>query len=494
MDDRLRAPRDPSLDPEDWDTIRRQGHRMLDAMFDYVEHVRDRPVWRPIPPAIRASFREPLPARGTDLDDVYRQFTERILPFATGNVHPGFMGWVHGGGSVVGMLAEMLAAALNANLGGRDHVPIEVERQVVEWVREMLGFPAGASGLFVTGTSIANFLGLVVARTSVAGARVRADGVTAIAEPLVAYTSTAAHSCIRQAFELSGIGGKALRTIATDYLGRIDVDALRVAIAADRAAGAKPFMLIGTAGTVNIGALDDLERLADLARDERLWLHVDGAFGALGMLAPDIAPRLRGIERADSVAFDFHKWGQAPYDAGFLIVRDGGLHRAAFASSADYLRRETRGLAAGSPWPSEFGPDLSRGFRALKVWFMLKTYGADRIGAAISRTCEVARHLEQRVCSESKLELLAPAQLNIVCFRYRCGEADRVNAHIVADLHESGIAAPSTTTVQGKLAIRAAIVNHRTQTRDVDALVDATLAIGDAVAAGRSPSTKGSSA
>src|SRR5581483_9233963 len=212
---------------------------------------------------------------------------------------------------------------------------------------------------------------------------------------------------------------------------------------------------------------------------------VDGAYGALAILSPRLAPLLRGIERADSLAFDFHKWGQVPYDAGFILVRDGAMHRGAFASPAAYLRREARGLAAGSPWPCDFGPDLSRGFRALKTWFTLKVHGTDALGAAISATCALARYLESRVRTRPELELLAPAQLNIVCFRYRAPDADALNAALVADLHESGVAAPSTTTIDGKLAIRAAIVNHRTEARDIDSLIDAVLRLGKA-RAGRS--------
>ncbi len=260
-------------------------------------------------------------------------------------------------------------------------------------------------------------------------------------------------------------------------------------IESDRSAGFTPFLIIGTAGTVDTGAIDDLDGLAVVASEQRMWLHVDGAFGALGILAPGIAPRLAGIEAADSLAFDFHKWGQVPYDAGFVLVRDGELHRKAFASPAAYLERETRGLAAGSPWPCDFGPDLSRGFRALKTWFTLKVYGLQALGQMIARTCELARYLERRVAESNELELLAPVSLNIVCFRYVCfhgqpSNADRVNARIVVDLQESGIAAPSTSRINGELAIRAAITNHRTGRTDIDALVDATLAIGRALTAG----------
>jgi glutamate/tyrosine decarboxylase-like PLP-dependent enzyme len=485
MDELMKAASGVTLDPDDWQQVRKQSHRMLDAMMNYIEHVRDRPVWKPIPDEVRARFRADLPTGETGLADVFGEFTESIMPFATGNVHPGFMGWVHGGGTVAGMLGEMLAAGLNSNLGGRDHIPIEVERQVVEWVRQWLGFPEGASGLFVTGTSIANFMGVIIAKTAALGLDARRAGIAAGGKKLIAYTSSAAHGCIAQGMELSGLGSAALRLIETDERGRMNVDALRAAIAADRQSGLTPFLIVGTAGTVDTGAIDNLAQLSALCQAEKIWFHVDGAIGALAVLAPDIAPRLRGIEKADSIAFDFHKWGQVPYDAGFLLVRDAKLHLAAFASSAAYLRRETRGLAAGSPWPCDFGPDLSRGFRALKTWFTLKVYGTDRLGAVISRTCAVARYLEARVKADPRLELLAPAQLNIVCFRYRAADADAVNAKIVVDLHESGIVAPSTTTIRNVLAIRAAIVNHRTQPSDIDALIDATIAFGDAAAAKR---------
>jgi glutamate/tyrosine decarboxylase-like PLP-dependent enzyme len=467
-----------TLDPQDWDGIRAQAHRMLDDMIDHIATVRERPVWRPIPEVVRAQFREDLPREASELDSVYRTFTDFIAPYATGNVHPGFMGWVHGGGSAVGMLAEMLAAGLNANLGGRDHIPIEVERQVVEWVRQMFSFPAGASGLFVTGTSMANLMAVLVARTCALGKSARQQGIGDEGARLTAYTSKAAHGCIAKAMDIAGFGSDALRCVAVDRAHGIDVAALREQIARDRAIGLKPFLVVASAGTVDIGAIDDLRAVAALCRAEQLWFHVDGAFGALGILAPDLAPRLAGIECADSIGLDFHKWGQVPYDAGFLLVRDGERHRDAFAAPAAYLRRETRGLAAGAEWPCDLGPDLSRGFRALKTWFTLKTYGADKLGAVIARSCTLAAYLGDRVRAEPRLELLAPVNLNIVCFRYRAVEADRVNREIVVNLQESGIAAPSTTVLDGKLAIRAAIVNHRTDSCDVDALVAAVLEFG----------------
>jgi len=409
---------------------------------------------------------------------VYREFSDFIVPYATGNVHPGFMGWVHGGGTAVGMLAEMLAAGLNANLGGRDHIPIEVERQIVEWMRQIFGFPNAASGIFVTGTSMANLMAVLVARTSALGRSVRKRGIGDEGASLTAYTSKAAHGCITKAMDIAGFGSNALRAIEVDRFHRIDVAALRARIALDRNAGLKPFLVVGSAGTVDIGAIDDLKALSELCSEEQLWFHVDGAYGALGILSPILAPRLAGIESADSIALDFHKWGQVPYDAGFLLVRDGDRHRDTFSAPAAYLRRETRGLAAGSAWPCDLGPDLSRGFRALKTWFTLKTYGTEKLGAIIARTCALAGYLQTRVLAEPRLELLAPVQLNIVCFRYRAAGANKVNGDIVIDIQESGIAAPSTTLLDGQLAIRAAIVNHRSDTCAFDALIAAVLEFG----------------
>jgi aromatic-L-amino-acid decarboxylase len=476
-------PGEGSLDPPDWPNFRVEAHRMLDDILDYLERIRERPVWQPIPDEVRARFRQDPPAGPSELAAAHAEFMRYILPYATGNAHPGFLGWVHGGGTPVGMLADMLAAGINSNLGGRDQIPIEVERQIVRWMRRLFGFPEGSTGLFVTGTSLANLIGVLIARDVALGFETRNAGVAAQSKRLTAYASAAAHVCIGQALDLAGLGSDALRLIPTDDRHRIEVGALRRAIESDRNAGFTPFLIVGTAGTVDIGAMDDLSALADLATAEKVWLHVDGAYGALAILAPDLAPRLAGIDRADSLAFDFHKWGQVPYDAGFVLVRDGGLHRKTFASTAAYLRREGRGLAAGSPWPCDLGPDLSRGFRALKTWFTLKVHGTEALGAAISRTCELARYLESRIADSPELELLAPVQLNIVCFRFRAENAHTLNSRIVIELQESGIVAPSTTIIGGRLAIRAAIVNHRTGRREIDALVENTVALGRAMQA-----------
>jgi aromatic-L-amino-acid decarboxylase len=480
-------PNRTSLDPSDWTDFREQAHRMLDDMLGSIEKIRESPVWQTIPEEVRAGFRQAIPACPTSLAEVHREFMTSILPYTARNTHPGFMGWVQGGGTSVGMLAEMLAAGLNANVGGRDQIPLEVERQVTDWVRKLFGFPPGASGLFVTGTSMANLLAVVVARDSMPGLDVRSQGVSQGTQKLTAYASSEVHGCIARALDVAGLGSAALRIVAVDSRNRIDLGALSAMIAADRIAGLTPFLVVGTAGTVNTGAIDDLDGIAEVCIRERLWFHVDGACGALAILAAELAPRFRGIEKSDSLAFDFHKWGQVPYDAGFLLVRDGALHQQAFASPSSYLAREGGGMSAGSPWPCDLGVDLSRSFRALKTWITLKVYGTNAIGAVISRTCELARYLQSRILESAELEMTASVELNIVCFRYRFGTeactetdeaSDRINRDIVVALHEGGSVAPSTTVIGGRLSIRAAIVNHRTSRTEIDTLINATLEEG----------------
>jgi len=476
-----------SLDPANWAEFRGQAHQMLDDMLGYMQTIREQPVWQVIPEEARARFRADLPRLPAALSEVHEEFMTAILPFTARNAHPGFMGWVQGGGTPVGMLAEMLAAGLNANVGGRDQMPLEVENQIAAWMRTLFGFPAEASGLVVTGTSMANFIAVVVARDARLGCEVRRQGVKQGERKLTAYASIAVHGSIARALDFAGLGSDALRLIPVDSRQRIDLKALEAAIAADRTAGLKPFLVVGTAGTVDTGAIDDLSGIAEICAEHQLWFHVDGAYGALAVLAPELAPRLKGIERADSLAFDFHKWAQVPYDAGFILVRDGARHQQAFASSSAYLMREDRGMSAGSPWPCDLGPDLSRGFRALKIWATLKVYGMNAIGAVISRACELARYLKSRILASPELELTASVELNIVCFRYRFGTggdstgdllANKLNREIVIELQEAGAVAPSTTLIEGKLSIRAAIVNHRTSQAEMDKLIEATLAAG----------------
>ena len=474
-----------TLDPTDWTAFRAQAHAMLEDILDYTQHLRQRPVWQPIPNEVKERFVEKLPAHGSELSGLHQRFLTEIMPYSIGNSHPGFMGWVQGGGTPVGMVADMLAAGLNANVGGREQIPIAVEKQIETWMRELFHFPETAHGLFVTGTSLANLIAVLIARTKHLGGQVRRNGIDQASQKLTAYTSTGAHGCVSQAMDLAGFGTTALRQIPVNERFELDIAQLKAAIKADHAAGYTPFLIVGSAGTVDVGAIDDLAALAELAKRENCWFHIDGAYGALGMFSAQIAPKLAGIELADSIAFDFHKWGQVPYDAGYILVRDAADQLATFAAPANYLKRETRGMAAGSPWPCDFGPDLSRGFRALKTWFTIANFGADKLGQIINNTCDLARYLARQIAQHPQLTLMAPVNLNIVCFRHNGNanfsleQCNAFNAELVIALQESGLVAPSSTTINQQIVIRAAFVNHRTSQFDVDRLIEAVLGLGD---------------
>lgn len=478
-----------SLDPADWTEFRALAHRMLDVSLDYAEGVRDRPVWTPVPDEVKQALTEALPIEPQGTEKVCDDFVRLVLPYATGNTHPRFFGWVHGSGTPGAIIADAFAAAMNANLGGRDHGAIYVERQVVDWCRELFDFPDTASGLVVSGTSMATFIALTTARYAKAGYDVRHRGVQAQEYRLVGYSSEEAHSCIARTFDYMGIGQDALRVVPVDDHYRMDTAALRGAILADIDAGNRPFCVIGAAATVNTAAMDDLLAIADICEEFGLWFHVDGAFGAVAALSEKLRPRLKGMERADSIAFDFHKWMHVQYDAAAVLIRREDLHREAFTLRREYLTAAPRGLAGGNPWPCEYGPELSRGFRALKIWFALKEHGIRRIAEKVEDNCRQAAYLAEKVEAHPELELAAPVSLNIVCFRYTApgkskDQLTAINGEIVMDLQEQGIAAPSTTTLKGDFAIRVNITNHRTRTSDLDILVDAIVAAGRAISTG----------
>ncbi len=472
----MNTPPEPSLDPTDWPAFRALAHKMLDAAIDKMEHTREGPVWRAVPDAMKASLQASLPEEGLGATEV-QQRIEALLPYGVGNTHPRFFGWVHGSGTPGNLIAEIAAAAMNANLGGRDHGAMYVEKQVVQWCRELFGFPEPASGLIVSGTSVATIIALKVARDRCLGFTTRKQGLGDAR--LVGYTSTQTHSCVARAFDILGLGADALRKIPVNDRFEIDTAALQSAIDKDRAAGLVPFAIIGTAGAVNVGAIDDLEAVADIAQREQLWFHVDGAFGATGVLSERLRPRLTGLQRADSLAFDFHKWLHVNYDAGFVLIRSEAAHRQSFSERPDYLKGAERGLAAGNPWPVEYGPELSRGFRALKIWTQLAEHGTNKLGAMITRNCEQAAYLAGQVSASADMELLAPAAMNICCFRWvdsasDAAALDRLNDEIVIQLQLQGIAAPSTTILHGKTAIRVNITNHRTTVADLDLLLRET--------------------
>ncbi|WP_394827126.1 pyridoxal phosphate-dependent decarboxylase family protein [Pendulispora albinea] len=475
MDDRSIGSTEETLDPESWEELRQLGHRMVDDMFSYFEDLRKRPVWQPMPEDVRARFQEPIPLTPQGAEEAYTDFTKLILPYVTGNAHPRFWGWVCGNGTGLSMLAEMLAAAINSSVDGFDDAGTYVEAQVIAWCKTMLGYRPEASGILLSGCSMANFVGLAVARNNLRDADVKQRGLAGTS-PLIVYGSTEAHSSIQKAVQLLGLGTHALSRIPVDDAHRIDVRALASAIEHDRAAGRIPLAIIGTAGTVNTGAIDDLPALADLAARQRIWFHLDGAFGACAALSPALRPKLAGLERADSIAFDLHKWMYFPYEAGCVLVRSDAEHRAAFRYEAAYMAPSTRGLSAARSQPfTEYGPQLSRGFRALKIWMGIKEHGIDKFRRLIEQNVAQARYLAELVTASPELELLAPVSLNVVCLRYRFpGDDDQrntLNRELLHRLQESGAAVPSHTVLNGRFALRVSITNHRSRREDFDFLV-----------------------
>jgi glutamate/tyrosine decarboxylase-like PLP-dependent enzyme len=489
--------RELTLDPADWDAFRALAHQMVDEMLDHLSTLRDQPAWRAMPRPVRESFSGPVPREGVGDAAAYAAFVDRVMPYTVGNVHPRFWGWVIGNGTPLGMMADMLAAGINPHLAGYDQAPALVEHEVIRWLATLLGMPANASGLLVTGGTMASTLGLAVARHAAAVKMkldVREDGLQTDAGAmsrgrLVFYGSTETHNWARKAAELLGLGNRSFRRVPVDLEYRIDLAALARMVREDRAAGMHPFCVIGTAGTVNTGATDDLDALADLCRDESLWFHVDGAFGALVHLSTELKGIVKGMERADSIGFDLHKWGSLPFECACVLVRDAKMHHAAFASSASYIAGADRGVIAGGLPFADRGLDLTRGFKALKVWMSLTAQGADKLAAVIEQNVRQARRLAERIHVHPELELMAPAPLNIVCFRYapvsHPDEAalDAANEEILLRLQEQGIAVPSGTRLGGRYAIRVANVNHRSRDADFEVLIDAVVDIGREVIA-----------
>lgn len=469
------------LEPEDWESLRQQAHAALDVALEHIRQRPDGPVWEALPAGAR-DVNEALPAEGASIPDLLADLSERVLPHTLGNTHPRFWGWVHGSGTPSAVIPHMFMAAINANMGGREHAPIYLERQIINWMKALFGYPDGASGLVVTGTSSATLLGLTVARQRALGPEVRRLGHQP-GDRLVAYCSQQAHVSVVKAIELMGLGSDSLRLVPVNDRYAMDCPLLERMLEDDLAAGCRPFAVISAVGSVNTGSLDDLEVINDLCRRHNLWHHVDGAFGALCVMSKELRKRVAGIELADSIAFDFHKWLHVTYSAGCLLVRKGDEHLAAFETSHAYLLGGQKGMAAGAPWPNDYGIDLSRGFSALGVWFLFKEMGVDRLGQSIYRNCLQAAWLGREVERNPSLELLAPVSLNIVCFRYlpneiRAGQLNQLNRRLVVELQCRGIAAPSFTELDGRTAIRVCITNHRTRLADLQALVDATLQIG----------------
>ena len=483
----------PALDPEHF---RRLAHEAVDLVADYLAGIDAAPVFQPMSPAERAALmQEPLGSAGGAPEAVLERFRSAVLPHAMGNGHPRFFGWVNSPPAPIGVVADFLAAALNPSCAGGDHDAIYVERAAVRWLMELIGFPTeGSMGLLVSGASAATLIALAAARHRAAlqdGWNVRAEGLQHARPALRIYVSPDGHSCIQKAAEVLGLGVQAIHRIAADERHRMDVGSLRAAVAADRAAGKRPFCVAASAGTVGTGAIDPLDGLADVCSAERLWLHVDGAYGAVGAALPSQRARYAGLARADSVALDPHKWLSVPVECGAVLVRDGRLLREAFSLVPDYLRTEADRGFGGLPWYSEYGIQQTRGFRALKLWMTLQHLGRDGVRDLVARHLSLAQRLAGLVDAAPDLERLAEVELSIVCFRYAPAglrgndrALDALNKRVMEEVQASGAAFLTQTTLRDRFALRACVLHYATTESDLAALVDAVRETGARLAAG----------
>jgi aromatic-L-amino-acid/L-tryptophan decarboxylase len=454
------------------DEIRRVGYLVVDLIAKHLTELEAEPAFRPVPRELaERALTSPAPVEGVSPDDILREFSDTIEPYPFGNGHPRFWGWVNSPPAVMGIFADALAAAMNPSCAGGNHAAIYVEREVIGWLREMLGFPPAAMGLLVSGGSMATLTALAVARHRQCGVDVRADGLRDAPTPYAFYMTDQGHTCARKAIELLGFGNRAVRVIPTcdDY--RMDVEALDRTLAADVAAAVTPIAVVGTMGTTNTGAIDDLDAIAGVCARYRVWFHVDAAYGGPAVLVPEYADAARGLARADSVALDPHKWMFVPVEAGFVLIRDAEAMRSAFSLVPPYIR--TAGSPTGVyglPWFSEYGFQQTRGFRALKAWMTLKHAGLAGVRRVVEENIALARYLADRVAASPDLELVASG-LSVVCFRY--GADDALNRALLERLQFGGEAFLTSTELRGRFVLRACIVNYRSTREDVDRMLAA---------------------
>ncbi|MCA1581633.1 MAG: amino acid decarboxylase [Acidobacteria bacterium] len=470
------------------DEVRRIGYLAADAIASHRESLTSRPVFGKVGTAA-GLFSGPAPEEGVPFEETLAFVREHILPFPMGNSHPRFYGFINATADPVGVAADGLAAAMNPNCWGGDHAAVHVEKQVIGWLASAVGFPLEAEGILVSGGSMANFTALAAARRAQTPGNVREDGLGGPDRPrLTVYASDQVHACVDKAVDLLGIGTAQLRKLPADEKFRIRLEDLESVVARDRAAGFTPAIVIGNAGTVNTGAVDPLDALADFCARERLWFHVDGAYGAMAVLSPRLAPLFSGMARADSIAADPHKWLYVPYEAGATLVREPGRLGNTFRRFPEYLASDAESPFPGPAWFAERGVELSRGFKALKVWMGWKTHGRRGYAASIENDVRLARFLSDAVDGRPEFERLADTVLSIVNFRYRPAgrslpdaDLDAVNRRIVNRLVGDGSFFLAPTVLKGRTALRVCIVNFRTREKDLLALLDEAARIGEEI-------------
>ncbi|MDQ4079015.1 MAG: aminotransferase class V-fold PLP-dependent enzyme [Chloroflexota bacterium] len=458
------------------------GYHLVDRIADFLESLPERPVSPgESPEVIRDLIRAPLPEQGASPTPLLDEAANLLFDHSVFNGHPRFWGYITSSAAPIGALAELLAAAVNPNVGGWMLAPIatEIEAQTVRWIAEMIGYPAECGGLLVSGGNMANFVAFLAARTAKAPWDIRTEGLLAGRQPLRVYASRETHTWIQKATDLFGLGTDAISWIPTDDAQQMDVDALEEQIVADQEKGYLPFLVVGAAGTVSTGAVDPLSDIADICRKYELWFHVDGAYGAFAAILPHAPDNMSGMREADSVALDPHKWLYSPLEAGCTLVRNPQHLLDAYSFHPEYYHFDEN--VEESPVNYyEYGPQNSRGFRALKVWLALRQVGRDGYAQMIGDDIKLAQDLCQLVDSHEELEAFTH-NLSITTFRYvpngltpgrEAIEAylDELNRTLLTDLMEGGEVFLSNAVIGGKFVLRACIVNFRTTLDDIEAL------------------------
>jgi aromatic-L-amino-acid decarboxylase len=446
------------------------GRSALDWVLKYFEAQSALPVYPTVGPReLSASLSADLPADPQSAEAVMADF-EHIVAGSRHNGHPRMFGYVQSAGSFAGVAADFLASALNQNVTSWRSAPsaTTIEHQVIDWMKTMSGFAPTAAGILLSGGSMANFAALAVALRASTEIDINQVGVAALGKPRI-YASAMTHMSIPKAAAMLGIGRDAVQLIPVDQEFRMDVGELRRRITSDRAFGFRPVCVVGNAGEVNTGAIDPLDAMADVCVDTGVWFHVDGSYGGFAAGAPRVADALSAIGRADSLSLDPHKWLFAPLDAGCLLVRDPQRLKQAFAHGASYVDViADHDMSEYAYW--DHSPELTRRFRALKIWFILKMHGARAIQEAIDGNIAVAQHLAAAIDASGDFERVAPVPLSIVCFRFTAGD-DAFNKALMVEVQRDGDAYLSNTMIDGRFALRACIVNYRTTPADAERLL-----------------------
>lgn len=476
----------------DWEPQRAReiGERMLDLWIELLERLPELPVARmERAPDVAAAMAVEIPPEGLSPAEIAERLRPLLFEHSVYAGHPGHLSYITGAGTIPGAAADLLAAGLNANVGGWQLSPgaSELEASLMRWLAARFGLPEGSGGLMTSGGAASNFTALKAARDRAATGDARTEGIGG--EPLAIYASEEAHATIAEAADMLGLGERAVRRVGTDDAYRMRVDLLWEAIGVDREAGVRPAAVVATAGTTATGSIDPLVEIADVCAAEGIWLHVDAAYGGAAIMAPGLRPLLDGIGRADSLAFDPHKWLSTPQSSAVLLIRDPNDLRRSFEHTDVGYVREDRELTGSGQNFGGLGPQWSRSFSALKVWASLAAHGTDAYARRIAHDVELARYLDARAREHPSLEPMAPVTLSIACFRSvppdlpsapgRDDYLDRLNERLMVEIRREGRTFPSNAVLGGRYALRACITNFRTEADDIDALVGSAVTLGE---------------